>query len=79
MLFSKILHCPYCHVPSFHLREGFLRSVQIILQIKEGGLATAGPPCGSFVFLNVYTSGRSAQTPLGNGRAYVKDANKSFA
>lgn len=61
------------------MRQGFLRSVQIILQIREGGLATAGPPCGSFVWINSFTSQRSKERPLGGNRAYVKDANKNLA
>ena len=35
------------------LRERFLASIQSILRLREGGLATAGPPCGSFVYLNL--------------------------
>ena len=57
-------------------RPGFLKSIQIMLRVREGGLATAGPPCGSFVYLNVATSGRSRTKPLGNPkRNYVRDAN----
>ena len=57
-------------------RPGFLKSIQIMLRVREGGLATAGPPCGSFAYLNVATSGRSRTKPLGNPkRNYVRDAN----
>ncbi|CAL1153433.1 unnamed protein product [Cladocopium goreaui] len=55
--------------------EGFLRSIQLVLQVKEGGLITAGPPCGSFIFLNMFTSGRTKWSPLGNKRGYVVEAN----
>lgn len=49
-----------------------------MLRVKRGGLATAGPPCGSFVFLNMFTSQRSWSRPLGGTRPYVKDANKNL-
>lgn len=58
---------------------GFLRSVQLILQTEPGGLATAGPPCGSFIYLNLFTSQRSKSRPLGGRRAYVQEANKITA
>lgn len=52
--------------------------------ITPGGrecVLSAGPPCGSFVFLNSYTSGRSKDRPLGNARSrpYVKVANRILA
>ena len=57
-------------------RTGFLKSIQVILKLKEGGLATAGPPCGSFVFLNMATSKRTRSKPLGGRWEYVKRANQ---
>lgn len=57
------------------LREGFLRSIQLCLQLRPHGLCTAGPPCGSFVFLNMGTSLRSKNRPLGGPRPYVRLAN----
>lgn len=54
---------------------GFLRSIQLLLRLERGGLATAGPPCGSFIFLNMGTSGRSKARPLGGKYQYVKRAN----
>ena len=63
-----------------HLRQGFLASIQLMLRAREGSVATAGPPCGSFVFLNLFTSGRSKQRPLGYAsRGYVREANKILA
>lgn len=63
-----------------HLRQGFLASIQLMLRAREGSLTTAGPPCGSFVFLNLFTSGRSKQRPLGfASRSYVREANKILA
>eukprot|EP00435_Cladocopium_sp_Y103_P071164 s317_g36.t2 len=56
--------------------EGFLQSIQYVLRLREGGLATAGPPCGSFVFLNLATSQRSKTRPFGGPWAYVKRANQ---
>ena len=58
------------------LREGFLKAIQLCLRLVPGGLATAGPPCGSFVFINRWTSGRSRTRPLGNKRGYVQAANQ---
>ena len=41
---------------------------------------TAGPPCGSFVFLNMSTSGRRWWRPLGHtSKEYVKAANERLA
>ena len=58
------------------LRTGFLRSIQLILRLQEHGLITAGPPCGSFVFLNMGTSGRRTWRPLGwSTKSYVRAAN----
>ena len=55
---------------------GFLKAIQLILRTQEGGLITAGPPCSSFVFLNMGTSLRSKTRPLGNSRrAYIREAN----
>lgn len=60
------------------LRAGFLRAIQIILKLKPGGCVTAGPPCGSFVFINLGTSGRRTWRPFGfTDRVYVSAANKS--
>ena len=59
-------------------REGFLRSIQLILRGKPGALTTAGPPSGSFVFLNMFTSGRTRWRPLGDRLAYVQNANKNL-
>ncbi|CAL1156411.1 unnamed protein product [Cladocopium goreaui] len=56
--------------------EGFLASIQSILRLREGGLATAGPPCGSFIYLNLGTSLRSKTRPFGGPWAYVKRANR---
>ena len=59
------------------LRQGFLKAIQLCLRLREGALAHAGPPCGSFVFINRWTSGRSKGRPLGNNRrSYVQIANE---
>ena len=60
------------------LRQGFLKAIQLCLRLRIGGLAHAGPPCGSFVFLNRFTSGRSSTRPLGNRRDYVLLANETL-
>ena len=64
------------HVIMTYLRAGFLRCIQLILRLRPGGLVTAGPPCGSFTFINMGTSGRTKDTPFGGKYAYVKGANK---
>lgn len=62
------------------LRCGFLRAVLLVLRCKEGSAISAGPPCGSFVFLNSFTSGRTPKTPLGYARLrdYVRNANRTL-
>jgi len=46
------------------------------LRLEPGALLTLGPPCGSFVWLNLATSGRSEESPFGNeDRAYVELAS----
>lgn len=46
------------------------------LRLEPGALLTLGPPCGSFVWLNRATSGRSEESPFGNeDRAYVELAS----
>lgn len=55
---------------------GFLTAIQHTLRLKPGGLVTAGPPCGSFIFLNMGTSGRSKHRPLGCRRNYIQVANE---
>ena len=57
-------------------RPGFLKALQLVLQVVEGGLVTAGPPCGSFIVMNMGTSGRTESRPCGNRRSYVVQANK---
>ena len=62
-----------------YLRQGFLKSIQLVLKLQEGGLATAGPPCGSFVFVNLGTSRRSRARPFGAPLEYVRKANRTLA
>ena len=58
-------------------RRGFIQAVFLILRLEEGGLAAAGPPCSSFVYLNRASSGRSKQKPFGNPRrSYIVQSNK---
>ena len=61
------------------LRSGFLHAIQLVLKLREGALVTAGPPCGSFVFLNMGTSKRTKSRPLGGNRPYVRAANKPLS
>ena len=56
--------------------EGWLKALSNIVHTKCDGLNHWGPPCSSWVFINRWTSGRTAQNPLGNeARRYVRDAN----
>lgn len=50
------------------------------LRVKESGLISSGPPCSSFVFINMSTSGRRKTRPLGLAslRPYVKMANRKL-
>lgn len=68
------------HEDSELLRPGFLRAILLTLRLEEGGLVSAGPPCGSFVFINLHTSGRRKWRPFGFAsiRKYVRDANKNL-
>lgn len=52
----------------------------MILRLKPSGLAHAGPPCSSFVYINSYTHGCTKSRPLGLAalREYVRDANRSL-
>lgn len=45
-----------------YLRIGFVKAIQSVLRIREGGLIHAGPPCSSWIWMNRGTSKRS----LGN-------------
>ena len=61
------------------LRPGFMYALRCVLKLKVRGLLMAGPPCGSFVWVNRSTSGRSRTRIFGNcARQYVKDANAYF-
>lgn len=52
------------------------RAVECTLRLKEGGLMFAGLPCHSFIFLNLATSMRSQETPLGDeSKLYVRQSN----
>lgn len=48
------------------LRQGFIRAVLGVLKCVPDGLLCLGPPCGSFVWLNLATSLRTQQRPFGN-------------
>ena len=46
------------------------------LRLVPGAILTLGPPCGSFVWINRATSGRSSTSPYGyEDRAYVELAS----
>lgn len=61
------------------VRWGFKKIVEKILKLKPKGLLVAGPPCGSWIWVNRSTSQRSQQNPFGNSkRGYVRDSNATL-
>ena len=59
-------------------KGGVLAIHPAAFRLQRGGLTTAGPPCGSFIFLNMGTSGRTKARPLGGKYQYVKHANTNL-
>ena len=58
------------------VRCGFAAAVLGTLMLLPDGLLSLGPPCGSFVFLNRSTSGRSKERPYGHEhRSSVEQAS----
>ena len=59
--------------------EGVCHNYLLIvsLRMQEDAVISAGPPCGSWVFINRFTSGRSVAAPFGLAslRRYVRVAN----
>ena len=65
---------------SRNARIGFISAARSILKLRPGALATAGVPCGSYIFLNCPTSGRRRDTPLGREHLpYIMTANKHLS
>ena len=59
--------------PSPKLRPGFYQAVLGCLRVRAGGLMTLGPPCGSYVWINSNTHGRSRDEPFGDeSKQYVQ-------
>lgn len=65
-----------CSLP----RQGFINACTMIMKLRSGGLCHAGPPCGSFTFINAATHGRRPGRPMGLAslRKYVLEANRSL-
>ena len=62
------------------LRKGFCEIIKKVLKIAPFGMLFGGPPCGSWVYINRYTSKRTAQRIFGDcNRAYVRHANTSLS
>ena len=58
------------------LRGGFAQAVLGVLRTRPDGLISLGPPCGSFVFINLATSQRSEDCPYGDEtKSYVELAS----
>ena len=50
-----------------------------VLRLSPRGILAAGLPCGSWVWMNRKTSGRSKHTIFGSTRhRYIREANVSF-
>lgn len=47
-------------------RNGFICAVQGLLRVREDGLFHGGPPCGTYVWVNRWTSKRSSECPDGD-------------
>ena len=56
-------------VPS--LRSGFCKFIQVCLRLVPLGCMIAGPPCGSWVWVNRATSRRSKKFPLGDSKKNI--------
>ena len=53
------------------------KALQFALRVVPNGLACLGPPCSSWTWVNMATSGRSETDPAGNERfEKVRVANK---
>lgn len=52
-------------------RLGFCIALRMVLRLVPGGVLSMGPPCGSFVWVNLATSGRSESNPYGNALPHV--------
>lgn len=58
------------------LRSGFCQAILGVLRVKEDGLITFGPPCGSYVWINRSSSGRRPERPYGfEHKPYVERAS----
>lgn len=58
-------------------RVGLCQAVQYILRLKPYAMCVGGPPCSSFVWMNVATSKRSKTRPFGNtALGYIQSSNK---
>ena len=59
-----------------NVRLGMFKAVQLCLQVRPDGLATAGVPCHSFVWVNAGTAQRSNDSPFGREDLdYIVGAN----
>ena len=50
----------------FNTSAGFLKALALLLVTVPGGFIWCAPPCSSWVFLSVSSTGRSCSQPLGN-------------
>ena len=67
------------HLKMVRMRCGFCTALIHVLRVVPNGYINFGPPCASFVFLNVGTSKRSTTSPYGNeGLPYIKKANENL-
>ena len=65
-----------CNQYNSNARSGMLKAVQLCLQLRPDGLATAGVPCHSFVWVNSGTAQRTHDSPFGREDLdYIAAAN----
>lgn len=65
----------FANLLDLRLRLGFFRAAQWTLRCAEDSLAHGGPPCGTYVWVNRGTSGRSRSDP--DGREGVKSVQRA--
>ena len=53
-------------VHTWLLRLGFMLAIRLVLRLRRRGLLSLGPPCGSFVWVNLATSLRTLLEPYGD-------------
>ena len=65
--------------PRLAPRKGFCAAILGVLRVRAEGFISFGPPCGSYVWINRATSGRSQEHPYGDeSKPYVNKATMNL-